>query len=450
LVTNGTYASGSRVAFGSMMNRLAVTKAVIVQSINGPGQTSIQGHKLPLNTYGDSAVRCVYLTNGAVLAGFTLSGGATRKAGDILKERCGGGVWVEGSTAIVSNCVITGNSAFDHGGGAYGGTFINCTIIANRAEQHGGGIFNSVLSTCTMSQNTAAIGGGGVDSSTGDRCSLTGNSAIVAGGVMNSTLYNSVIISNSASSAGGAMYSSLNNCTLIGNSATESIGGGYETAFNNCIVCYNTAPSDPNYVLASQTMNYSCSIPLPPNGAGNITNEPILMDVAAGDFRLQSTSPCINAGNNGYVNKTGDHDGDPRIQGMTVDIGAYEVQFPSSVLSFAWAQQYGLPTDGSADFQDPDADGMNNWQESIAGTVPTNAASVLTMLLPVSADSSNRVIAWQSVSNRIYYLQRSTNLNSQPAFWTTFSNIVGQQGITSFTDSNTAVLPSAFYRVGIQ
>jgi hypothetical protein len=96
------------------------------------------------------------------------------------------------------------------------------------------------------------------------------------------------------------------------------------------------------------------------------------------------------------------------------------------VLSCLWAQQYGLPTDGSADFLDSDDDGMNDWQEFVAGTNPTNAASVLKLNpLPVSGHNVN----WRSVAGITCYLQRSTHLTRQP-FTTIDSNIVGNAGIT--------------------
>jgi hypothetical protein len=400
LVTNGVYGTGGRAVVGTMTNRVAIDRAITVESVNGPQFTVIQGWQVPGFIGGDGAIRCAYLTNGASLSGFTLTNGATRRDGD-NRELSGGGVWCESATAVVSNCTLIGNWAY-FGGGANGGTLNNCMLTANEAVYDGGaadGGFRGVtLNNCTLSGNSTGLGyGGGVNAGTLNNCTLTGNES---------------------STGGGAAF-----CTL-----------------NNCIVYFNTD----NYW--GGTLNYCCTTPLPPSGIGNITSAPLFVNSGGGNLRLQSNSPCINAGFNAYAPGLTDSDGNPRIVGGTVDIGAYEFQSPGSVLSYAWAQQYSLPTDGSADYADADVDGHNNWQEWKAWTIPTNQFSVLKLLTPQPA-ANGMLLTWQSVLGQTYGLERAATAGGP--FSLLQSNLVGQAGTTSFTDTNTAGLGASLYRVGV-
>ncbi len=353
VVTNGTYAGDSQVDPYDALNCVVVDKPLVLSSVNGPEVTVIDG---------GGAVRCLYLTNNALIVGFTLTNGWSM---------VGGGAYCESTSAVLTNCVLTGNESYDGGGGASGGTLNNCTLTGNSASFFGGGAVICLLNNCTLSSNSASSGsekphfGGGACGCALNNCTLTGNSA---------------------NDWGGAAYeSTLNNCTLTGNSALYSGGGAAASTLNNCIVYFNSANGG-NYDDPSSTLNYCCTTPMPTNGVDNITNAPLFVNYAGGNLRLQSNSPCINSGNDAYVVGSTDLDGNPRIVGGTVDIGAYEYQTPTSIISYAWLQQYGLPADGSADHADRDGTGMNVYQDWIAGLNPTNALSVLQM---TSATATN-------------------------------------------------------------
>jgi hypothetical protein len=278
-------------------------------------------------------------------------------------------------------------------------------------------------------------------------CTISGNtSQDIGGGSLDASLVNCLIYGNSAPVGGGAGIGTLQNCTVYSNYSIFACGGVYASSASNCIVYSNIGPTA-NYDETS-SLNYCCTSPQPTNGFGNITNDPLFVDQTNGNFRLQSNSPCINSGKNAYAPAWPDLDGNPRIVGGTVDIGAYEFQFPQSSISYAWLQQYGFPTDGTADNADPDGDGMKNWQEWIAGTSPTNSLSALLMLAP-SNSVSGISVPWQSVSGVTYFLQRSMDLSVQPTFTSIQSNLVGQAGVTMFTDTNGGGGPF-FYRVGVQ
>ena len=452
-VTNGVYRGG-----------IAVTNAITIQSVNGLGTTLIDGNQASI---------CAALADGSTLSGFTLTNGYCTTAG--------AGVFCSSTNADVFNCLIISNSVYGGYGAVYYGTLSNCIITGNISLYGDGvGAAFSVLNDCTLSGNIVpqrlnqgggAGEGGGALECTLNRCVLAGNSAAWGGGAAASTLNNCLVTNNTSINyysegealGGGLAFCYATNCTIVNNtvdynfsypaSSSES-GGVYGGTSVNCIIYANRlykigfAYFLDNYD-GSPTLNYCCTLPLP-SGINNFTNAPVFVNQSGGDYHLQSLSPCINAGNNASVTTTNDLDGNPRIVGGTVDVGAYEYQTPHSVISYAWLQQYGLPTDGSVDFADRDGTAFNIYQDWIAGLNPTNPASVLVMLPPPATNNSSGItVSWRSVSGILYNLQRATGLSPQWSFSTIQSNIVGQAGTTSYTDTTATNNVAYFYRVGV-
>jgi len=320
LVTNGIYQYGGATHGGSS-NRVVIA-GTLVQSVNGPAVTIIKGYQVPGTTNGTSAVRCAYLSEFGKLYGFTLTGGATLTSSSGGALLNGGGA-VEESSCIVSNCIITGNTSYGNGGGSCSfnnALLINCVISGNTAFNggSGGGAYGNSLVSCIVSNNLAVAGGGmgGSSFNSANNCLFIGNGST-----------NSV----GGTAGGAAAFCALNNCTVAGN-FSHTLGALQACTVSNSII-YNNNNSGYADCYQCQLI-YSCT----PLGLGtstllnhSISNAPGFLDPGAGNYRLQLGSPCIDAGTNNLAPAATDLDGNARIVGAMVDMGAYENQNTNAV-----------------------------------------------------------------------------------------------------------------------
>jgi alpha-glucosidase len=93
---------------------------------------------------------------------------------------------------------------------------------------------------------------------------------------------------------------------------------------------------------------------------------------------------------------------------------------------------------------DPDGDGMNNLQEYLAGTDPTNSASVF-HVTAVQPSGPDYLVSFTSVTGKVYDVESCTDLVS--VAWSVVTNsLAGNNGILQITDPGAASVPQRFYR----
>jgi predicted outer membrane repeat protein len=190
----------------------------------------------------------------------------------------GGGIYIIHASPTVVNTIFRNNYAIRWGGAVYtynssGTVFANTLFLANKANDTGGAVFSTsalTFSHCTFANNFAGIKGGAVYTNTST-----------------STITNCIAWGNSAKNADPQFYSV--NCTY------SCVQGGY-------------------------------------TGTGNIYSDPLFLDMANGDFRLNAASPCINAGLNSATPAwlTTDFYGNDRVVGTSVDMGIAESALATS------------------------------------------------------------------------------------------------------------------------
>jgi hypothetical protein len=288
--------------------------------------------------------RCLTMLTSAWVAGFSFVNGS---------NRYGGGVYMYDGT--LSNCIVSGCSAYMDGGGVYinalntpGGEVLASTISGNSAGNNGGGVYTLYggrLTSCTITGNRSDEEGGGVHcehSGELQRCIVSSNYTAETGGgiyfdsytassrcVIMSSLVNNNIARKFAGGISCNYGGTVVNCTITGNNADILAGGGVYCrrggSIINSIIYDNTAALSPNWYTQDSGWAFTncCTTPLPA-GPGCITNAPACIQPERGNYRLRHSSACIDAGMNTPAAGSYDLDGTPRVKNTLIDIGAYE------------------------------------------------------------------------------------------------------------------------------
>jgi len=244
---------------------------------------------------------------------------------------------------------------------------ITTLTIKNGYGFSGGAVYcynnsSPTITNCTFTENSAIFGGAIACEHTNTKpkitnCTIKANSARFGGGAIycsaaSPKISNCLIVENQAPQ-GGAIYSHnvgspvVAGCTIRQNIATLSAGAihCYEASnlmLDNTILWQNVAPYAPEILVGNggttttQLRISYCDIQDPLRSVinesggsvdwqlGNVNTDPCFASTT--DYHLLEDSLCINAGDPTFVPQPAetDIDGDQRVSGAGIDIGADE------------------------------------------------------------------------------------------------------------------------------
>jgi predicted outer membrane repeat protein len=360
-INGGSFTNNTAEQWGAGLYNYGRSGGVSQMTITG---TSFSGNQA--NSGGALHNYCLGGTGTVMVNGATFNNNAVTFSGGAVRNYCE----LNGSTGNVTlmGCMFTGNQS-----GGLGGA------VSNQALK--GGVGNLTATACRFESNTAVQRGGAV-CATG-----TTRSAAYPGTAVNTTVTNSLFFANTATQRGGAVYNegisgAPSTMTLINNTVANNTSVAGAALYNAAPVALTASVQLTNNIFWNNTCSDTTSRPFHNIGAGagitaannslqrsgfadnetgtgtfvnnggNLDGDPLFVNLALGDLHLQSGSTCVDAGTG--VALTVDFDGNARVQGTAVDMGAYETagarpmarQLQTEVLPLT-AAVYPNPTTGA-------------------------------------------------------------------------------------------------------
>jgi parallel beta-helix repeat protein len=187
-------------------------------------------------------------------------------------------------------------------------------------------------------------------------------------------------------------------------------------------------------------------------GVGNMMSPPAFVNPAAGDYRLATNAPCIDAGTNGeWMQSATDLDGKPRIIHGTVDLGAYEAIKPewdsnSNGIPDWWEWQHSRSLTNMSATADDDNDGADNLAEYRADTDPANSNSCLE-ITGFQRTSQGLRVDWTGGTGAWQYLECRRDLLATSEQWTAISTSPPPTAVMTNVVDAGATNAALFYRV---
>lgn len=427
-------------------------------------------------------------------SGIDLSNGATANIRDSRFICMGAGIHTEHNYVLVEKCVFTeihgeGNDGVDVNGESTPAAVIRNNLFVSSEDDGIDVDRSSPLISANFIYSCADKGisvGGGSDPSIENNVLARNGTGIAVMDGANAQIVNNTIVNNEI---GLDCYEK-----------TAGSGGGTGNVVNS--IFYGNQTEVLLDSLSSANISYSvvAGDSLWP-GEGNINDDPLFLDAQNEDFRLTKLSPCIDVGSAEDA-PSGDAAGNLRPRGSGFDMGAYESPYwpftdtDGDGMADGWEEHYfgslaqgagdDFDSDGMNDLAeydvgadpgnsdtdgdglpdgwewmyglnpvsslgengpegDPDADGMTNYEEYVAGTLPDDGQSVF-KVAEVVAGGASVGLRWQAREGKEYRVLASSDM----ALWLEVATISpGDERLAEWFDSTSNAEPRRFYKLQV-